>query len=352
MTDENAIRDAIERLKSTHKDTRSLYNAVCHLLFFEHGIAPTGRRLYDYVKRGSMSVPGEELAKFWEEVRSKGKVTVALPGIPDSVSRPASEAIAAIWLQATAAARAELDTAKREQERLSEEARAAQAAAEDAALLAQRTAEDLRVRLEEVNAALEASRDSLENERRSLAGAYGRINELLSQLDQARLQQDRMQEAFSADLALARQDAQTAQDRAAAAERRALMEIEQERQARARAEKRADSLQDRLSACESKERQLSLDLAEERTRAKMQLTAKDEALEHAASAHESLRLQHEAATQQLASSQHMLSNVQQALAASQAEAQTLKQLIERITQPIPSPTGALVKASSRKAKGP
>lgn len=352
MTADNQLLAAIEKLKVTHSDTRALYNAVCHLLFFEYGIAPTGRKLYEYVKRGSMSVPGEELAKFWEEVRSKGRVNVTLPGIPDSVSRPAADAIAAIWLQATDAARAELASSRREQERLTAQALADQAAAEEARQFALRAAEDLQVRLNQANAALDAAREALDAERRALAGAHGRINELLSQLDQTRAHQERLQESFSSDLALARQDVVSAQERAAASERRALREIEQERQARARADKRADSLQERLVALEAKERQSSLEHAEERTRATLELEAKHQALLQATASHQILRAQHDATVNQLASSQEALATALQSLAASQAEAQTLRQLIDRFSQPSPALATPPGRTTTRKAKGP
>lgn len=73
------------------------------------------------------------------------------------------------------------------------------------------------------------------------AGAAARLQELQTQLEQARVQQQRMQDGFSADLAKARETVEAADRRASTAEKRALMEVEQERQARAKADKHADS---------------------------------------------------------------------------------------------------------------
>ena len=55
----------IERLRGQFTETQELYREVCVLLFFRHGITPTANRLYQLVRKGSMSAPAEALRAFW-----------------------------------------------------------------------------------------------------------------------------------------------------------------------------------------------------------------------------------------------------------------------------------------------
>lgn len=342
MSAEAEILSEVEALKAKFGDTRALYREVCALLFFRFGITPTGNKLYQYVRRGSMNVPTEELAKFWDNLRHKARVDIEHPDLPAPIKAAAAEAIAAIWRQASEAARGELTAARVELEAKAEQARVAQSMAEAAVVRWETAANELRDQIAQAEAAQDAIKGEFETERRAHAGAQGRVQELQTQLEQARMQQQHQQEAFSADLAKAREDVKAAQGRAGAAERRALLEIEQERQARARAEKTAESLRDKLGQAESRERQQSLEHAEATTRAQMELNAKSAALQRALEAQEALTCDAEALRRQLG-------EVQQASARHEAEAQTLKRLVERLT-PAPIPE-APVRGSRRKATG-
>lgn len=275
-----------------------------------------------------MSVPTEELAKFWDDLRHKARVDIEHPDLPAPIKAAAAEAIAAIWRQASEAARGELAAARVELEANAEKARVAQSMAEAAVARWETAANDLREKIAQAEAARDVVKGELEAERRAHAGAQGRVQELQTQLEQARAQQQRQLEAFSADLAKAREDVEAAQERASAAERRALLEIEQERQARARAEKTADGLRDKLGQAESRERQQSLEHAEAATRTQMELNAKSAALQRALEVQEALAGDAEAL-------RRLLSEVQQASARHEAEAQTLKSLVERLTSPPP-----------------
>src|SRR6185295_6588067 len=82
----------------------------------------------------------------------------------------------------------------------------------------------------------------LEAERRAHAASAARVQELQRLVDELRAEQGRQRESFSADLAKSREAVEVANARADAADRRALLEIDQERQARSRAEKNLDTL--------------------------------------------------------------------------------------------------------------
>lgn len=57
-------------------DTQALYREVCVLLFFRHGITPTANKLYQLVRKGSMSAPTEALRTFWADLREKSRVRI------------------------------------------------------------------------------------------------------------------------------------------------------------------------------------------------------------------------------------------------------------------------------------
>ena len=65
MSTEAKIIAEIEALKDHDLDTQDLYREVCTTLFFRYGITPTANKLYQYVRKGSMSAPAEALARFW-----------------------------------------------------------------------------------------------------------------------------------------------------------------------------------------------------------------------------------------------------------------------------------------------
>ena len=109
MSTENEILAEVETLKAKFTDTKSLYREVCALLFFRHGITPTTNKLYQYVRKGTMSTPADALGKFWDELRTKARVEIDHPDLPEELKGTAAEAIAGIWRHATASARGELE---------------------------------------------------------------------------------------------------------------------------------------------------------------------------------------------------------------------------------------------------
>jgi hypothetical protein len=262
MSVETEIQHDIEALRGRFSDTKALYREVCALLFFRYGLTPTASKLYQYVRKGSMSAPAEALAKFWDDLRSKARVEIDHPDLPPQLAATAAGAIAEIWRQATAAARGELAAVRVELQADQERARHEQAQAEQTAAQSLATADQLRVELARAHEMTEQVRIEREAEGRAHAGTVARLQELQAQLEQARAQQQLAQERFSADLAKAREAVDAADQRAAAAERRALMEVEQERQARAKADKQVETLRAQLAQGAARERQVALEHAE------------------------------------------------------------------------------------------
>ena len=85
MTDETRLQADIEALRPRFPDTQDLYREVCAILFFRYGITPTANKLYQLVRKGSMSAPAEALSKFWENLREKSRVRIEHPDVPEAL---------------------------------------------------------------------------------------------------------------------------------------------------------------------------------------------------------------------------------------------------------------------------
>ncbi|SDL99380.1 replication region DNA-binding N-term [Oryzisolibacter propanilivorax] len=233
MLNEQAIQSEIDGLKARISDTRVLYREVCMSLFFRHGITPTASRLYQYVRKGSMSVPAEALAGFWKELRERARVEIDHPGLPQSLRQAAGQAMSALWEQATEAAREELASLRLEAQA---DAVAAQARMQEAEREKSLLQIQLQTALSEHQQALEEARQlnlALTQERREHASTLARQQTQAQQLAELRQELQQTRQHFSDEMEKEREAAQQATRRAEHAERRALLDMDQERTARA-----------------------------------------------------------------------------------------------------------------------
>ncbi len=247
ITEENRLHAEIKRLKAQFPDTRDLYREACALLFFRFGITPTANRLYQLVRRGSMSTPVAVLAAFWAELREKSRVRIEHADLPAELREVAGEMVAALWRRAAGAADDALQALRIDVEaaRLAAEAAVAAVQADLArteTALEQRTATLLAAQvriheLEQAQAAAAATRDVLEGE---LARAHQTLRERDAALAQARTD-------FAAELDKQRTSTELAETRLQAAEKRALLEIERERTANTRLQRELGGAQQRAA---------------------------------------------------------------------------------------------------------
>jgi DNA repair exonuclease SbcCD ATPase subunit len=100
------IQEDIDRLRTQFPRTRDLYREVCVLLFFRYGITPTANKLYQYVRKGSMSAPAEALNHFWLELRDKSRVRIEHPDLPTKLTEVAGKFMGELWHQARDSAQA------------------------------------------------------------------------------------------------------------------------------------------------------------------------------------------------------------------------------------------------------
>lgn len=101
---EQQLQTEVDALKLQFLETKDIYREVCVLLFFRYGITPTANKLYQYVRRGSMSAPAEALNKFWLELREKSRVRIERSDIPENIAAVAGDLIANLWNEAQKAA--------------------------------------------------------------------------------------------------------------------------------------------------------------------------------------------------------------------------------------------------------
>ncbi|MFK4446456.1 chromosome segregation ATPase [Caballeronia udeis] len=235
------IAQEIEQLRTQFPRTQELYREVCVLLFFRHGIAPTANRLYQLVKKGSMSAPAEALTRFWATLREKSRVRIEHPDLPAELQSATGELLAALWTRAVDMSQGQLATAQLEAQRSVADAQARQAQAE-----AER--DKLRQELTGSAAALDGAQTRVTELDQALAISVAAASALQDQLGLVQKGEQQLQRAletarhdFASELDKLRADGKLAQERLKAAESRALLEIDRERQAAARLLKELDT---------------------------------------------------------------------------------------------------------------
>jgi hypothetical protein len=229
LANEKQLQADIEQLREQFTQTQDLYREVCILLFFRYGMTPTANKLYQLVRKGSMSAPAEALNKFWEDLREKSRVRIEHPDLPEALKTAAGDLTAAIWASAQALANESLTVYRGECQVAVAEAKAFGEAAHferDASVQAMEKAlEDLKL-----------ARGNVDRLNREIAAATATNVALESQLSQLKNEiikhQQQLAEArsdFTTELEKLRAAAQLADDRFRASETRALLEIDRER---------------------------------------------------------------------------------------------------------------------------
>ena len=250
---EASIQADIETIKAKNLDTQDLYREACTILFFRYGITPTANKLYQLVRKGSMSAPAEALARFWSELREKSRIRIEHPDLPDPLKAAAAEMVATLWSQAQASALEDQSVFRQEaQERVTNAQLDVEVA--DQARVAAQTETNL------TREALSAAEERTLHLERNLAGESARTQSLEQQLEVARRQQNTLETAlaearkdYSIELDKSRQELRRTEERLAASEKRTLLEIDHERQMASKAQR--ELLRLRETSHENEERQ-------------------------------------------------------------------------------------------------
>lgn len=228
-SDEQRIKNDVEALRDRFPRTQDMYREVCTLLFFRYGITPTANKLYQLVRKGSMSAPAEALAKFWSDLRDKSRVRVEHPDLPDELRGAAGELVATLWSQAQVAAQESLSAFRSQVEESALALKAAAEAAEAGRSAALKEREHLQRLIDEgADQALRLER-SLAAERAEKVAISGQLNEANRQHAAREAALSDAHKNLAAELEKLRQALQRSEERYEAAEKRALLEIERER---------------------------------------------------------------------------------------------------------------------------
>lgn len=241
LSNENAIAASVAELRERFPRTQDLYREVCVLLFFRHGVTPTANKLYQLVRKGSMSAPTEALNQFWKTLRERSRVSIEHSDLPDELRAAAGDLVAALWRSAQSKsheslaafqvdAAAAVDSAKVDVAR----AQAAQADALHALKQARAKLsanEEEAAHLREELAVSAATRGSLEAR---LGEEHRKMHTLQARMDQLSAEQAAERERLADRTRLA-------EERFAEMEKRALVEIDRERTAAAKLQKRLDA---------------------------------------------------------------------------------------------------------------
>jgi len=256
-TEQQILAD-IDKLRDEFTQTQDLYREVCTLLFFRYGMTPTANKLYQFVRKGSMSAPAEALNKFWEELREKSRVRIEHPDLPEALKITAGNLVATIWTSAQTEAQESVAFLQSEAESAVIEAKTARSSAENQQKVIEQT-------LHELQAILEQTKQQNSALGQELAASNATRAALESQLSQAReehiLMQQRLLEArqdFTVELEKQRQATTLAEERCRAVETRSLLEIDRERSAALKLQKELEvAKQAAISSAERHNREIA-----------------------------------------------------------------------------------------------
>jgi len=224
------LAEQVDALRQTFPETQDLYREVCALLFFRYGITPTANKLYQLVRKGSMSAPAEALARFWANLREKSRVRIEHPDLPTEMAAMAGELVGSLWQRAQTTAEASFadavaearETVAQAKEQAARELARAEAAAHALFQLQAEFSATL-TRLQDLEHALAKEQGARDAAERQLASAITQRRELQESLAAARRD-------FDAQLVAQRQLLRDTEDRAQRDSQRRAVETELERQ--------------------------------------------------------------------------------------------------------------------------
>lgn len=239
-TVDQQIQAEIDRIRSQFPRTQDLYREACTLLFFRFGVTPTANKLYQFVRKGSMSAPAEALSIFWADLREKSRVRIEHPDLPQELRAATGDLAATLWHQAQAMAQETFTEFRAEAQVGVAEASAARTKAEaerDGAVKELSTAKESILALnnrantlEQQLAAEKATRIALETQLGQTAQDIATLQKML----------EKARQDFAEEMDELHAAARLTEERYRAAEERALLEIDRERTTVSRLQKELD----------------------------------------------------------------------------------------------------------------
>ena len=229
MVTDAQIQAEIEKLREKFTETPELYREACALLFFRYGITPTANKLYQFVRKGSMSAPADALARFWDELREKSRVRIENPDLPEGVKTATGDFVATLWKLAQSSAEERFSDHRADYESKTAVANEKMAEFQD-------KLDDLVSELEHLHEQLRQRQDQVLGLEKEISGTEAKCQTLKEQLDVAQRQRETTEKSladtrrdFGQELEKLRLALQKSEERCDASEKRSLIEIDRER---------------------------------------------------------------------------------------------------------------------------
>ncbi|MBC8739793.1 hypothetical protein F6X40_24065 [Paraburkholderia sp. UCT31] len=278
QTMEEALERDILALKEEHRDTQPLYRAVAALLFFKYGQPPTANHMYTLVRRGSMSAPAQALKAFWSELRDKSRVRLERADLPEPLTTLLGSFGAQIWELALAQADVSLESFRAEAQSAVDTATAALAGAEREISTLQHVMENKNRTMLAKDERIEALSAELSGERARAALADQQLAEARAEHETMRREAQQAREEARSLLEAAQRDHQAALERLTANERRALLEVDSQRQAASKATKELGTVRQELQLARERAAQEVQELQQQNSSLSRQVGALEGAL--------------------------------------------------------------------------
>lgn len=239
---ESSLQAEVEALRAQFPHTQDLYREVCVLLFFRHGIAPTSNKLYQLVRKGSMSAPAEALARFWDTLRERSRVRVDHPDVPESLRDAAGGLLGALWQRAQAEAHEALTTLREDAKVQVERAQASVEATEASLRVSESALARLRVELTDAQQTIGDLRADLARKQGEMVALQQQLEDAAAQRRELRAGAEAVQQRLVHEMEQQRLAAAAAEERHAAEARRLLLAIDRERGVAAQRQKDLEQL--------------------------------------------------------------------------------------------------------------
>ncbi len=240
IINENQLIAEIDKLREQFPGTQDLYREVCVMLFFRYGTTPTANKLYQLVRKGSMSAPAEALNKFWADLRAKSRVRIEHPDLPDSLKTAAGQMTATLWSAAQAAAADSLTALRAEAQLAVAEAKAGIEAAEARLSISEKESAKMHAELLHTNEEVAKLQQLLAAERATRESVESQHEKAQAELAAHLEAQESARRYFAEEMEKLRAASQLDKERFASTERRFLQEIDRERQSAAKSQKEVE----------------------------------------------------------------------------------------------------------------
>ncbi|MCQ9616316.1 DNA-binding protein [Paenalcaligenes niemegkensis] len=305
------LQSDVAELRTRFKDTQELYREVAALLFFRYGTTPTANRLYQLVRKGSMSAPAQALQTFWQDLREKSRVRLDHADIPESLSNNAGKLIAQLWLEAQAEAKASYQSFYDESDAKVEAALTSREQAELALQEKDQVLARTAALLHHSQEQEQHRKEELASLHRDLTHAIEKNSTLTDEKKALNEELQKQRDQFTSDLEKLQDAISLTEERARASERMALMQVEKERSLRNTAEKTLTAIKARQKEDMARHQALTNDLQEEVVSQRHQLQQVQNRLQKAESTHADIQTELTQALKSLAESHTQLALTQQ-----------------------------------------